>query len=124
MGLLFKNDRRTEREEVLPVVDWTAALTALSNREPMVRVACLSGLQPSDAQAFMEQASAAHAVVVFAMKAGSVRDRTEAETLVRTVTGKTFPVEGFVDLLMTNAGADGKKATWAQVVAAALTEAV
>lgn len=124
MSLFFVNERRPKVEPVELVVDLEAALEEVSKRAWPEKVAAVGGISVEQARKLASECRRIEPLLIAAIQSGEVTSSSGALTFVREAAGDLpFPAAKFLQRIAMNVGSEAVPATWAQVAAAAQTEA-
>lgn len=104
MGSLFYNERTPKREEFTPKVeDYGKALEKLAQRRPETEPAAILGGFDRSAE-LRRVVEKVEPQLIEAVAADRVKNTAEALSFVRDLVPAWFPVEKFVQIVVTNGG--------------------
>lgn len=124
MSLFFENERKPKTVPVEMVPDWEAALEAVSHRYDPHVVAGLGHISVEQARDLVQTCRRIEPLLLQAIQAGTVTTQAGAIDFIVANTEGFFPKLKFIQRMKDVVGTEAVPATWAQVVAAAMTEEV
>jgi len=124
MSIFFEDERNPHVDPVPLVPDWDEALLRVSRREDVHAVSVFGKITVEQARSLVQTCRRIEPLLLKAIQDGVVTTQVSAGDFIQANTEGFFPRVKFIQRMKEVVGSESTPATWAEVVAAAMTEEV
>ena len=124
MSIFFVDERHPHVDPVPLVPDWDEALLRVSRREDVHAVSVFGQITVEQARDLVQTCRRLEPLLLKAIQDGVVTTQASAGDFIQANTEGFFPRVKFIQRMKEVVGSEATPATWAEVVAAAMTEEV